>query len=144
MKSILLVDDSRFMRLVNVKTLERAGYRVMTASDGEEAIVMACARIPDLILLDMLLPKMGGPEVLKALRKNRLTAAIPVIVLSSLPQTNEGKLKKEGATAYFEKSRLDLDNHSESLVQIVKATLGRASEPGDDLGLPPCHQPSPS
>lgn len=132
------------MRLVNVKTLERAGYRVMTASDGEEAIVMACARIPDLILLDMLLPKMGGPEVLKALRKNRLTAAIPVIVLSSLPQTNEGKLKKEGATAYFEKSRLDLDNHSESLVQIVKATLGRASEPGDDLGLPPCHQPSPS
>jgi CheY-like chemotaxis protein len=71
----------------------------------------------------MLLPKLGGAQVLYALRNNALTALIPVIVLSSLPQTNENKLKKEGATAYFEKSKLELDQHSESLVHIVKRTL---------------------
>ena len=144
LKSILLVDDSRFMRMANTKALARAGYSVMTANDGEEAIVMACARIPDLILLDMLLPNVGGLEVLQSLRKNPLTAAIPIIVLSSLPQSNEGKVKKAGATAYFEKSRLDLDKHSESLVRIVKEVLDGISEPSGETELPPCPQPSPS
>jgi CheY-like chemotaxis protein len=123
MKSILLVEDSRFLRLANEKALVRAGYSVVTASDGEEALRIAYVRPPDLILLDMLLPKLGGAQVLYALRNNALTALIPVIVLSSLPQTNENKLKKEGATAYFEKSKLELDQHSESLVHIVKRTL---------------------
>jgi CheY-like chemotaxis protein len=123
MKSILLVEDSRFLRLANEKALVRAGYSVVTASDGEDALRIAYVRPPDLILLDMLLPKLGGAQVLYALRNNALTALIPVIVLSSLPQTNENKLKKEGATAYFEKSKLELDQHSESLVHIVKRTL---------------------
>jgi CheY-like chemotaxis protein len=128
MKSILLVEDSRFLRLANEKALVRAGYSVVTASDGEEALRIAFARIPDLILLDMLLPKLGGAQVLHALRNNALTALIPVIVLSSLPQANESKLKKEGATAYFEKSKLELDQHSESLIHIVKRTLDGLAE----------------
>jgi len=123
LKSILLVDDSRFMRTANEKALARAGYSVVTASDGEEALRIAYARIPDLILLDMLLPKLGGAEVLQALRNNPLTTSIPVIVLSSLSQKNEAKLKQDGATAYFEKSRMELDQHAESLLQIVKRTL---------------------
>jgi CheY-like chemotaxis protein len=123
LKLILLVEDSRFLRLANERALVNAGYSVVTASDGEEALRIAYARIPDLILLDMLLPKLGGVEVLHALRNNPLTAMIPVIVLSSLPQKNEDKLKKEGATAYFEKSQLQLDQHSESLGHIVKRTL---------------------
>ncbi|MGC2170260.1 MAG: response regulator [Candidatus Sulfotelmatobacter sp.] len=56
MKSILLVDDSKFMRTANEKALSRAGYEVVAASDGEEAPRMAQGRVPDLILLDMLLP----------------------------------------------------------------------------------------
>jgi CheY-like chemotaxis protein len=127
MKSILLVDDSRFMRLANEKTLAKAGYGVFTACDGEQALLLAGTKTPDLILLDMLLPKLGGLEVLQALRKNPLTASIPVIVLSSLPQKNEAKLIKEGATAYFEKSRIELDQHAESLVQLVKRTLDRVA-----------------
>jgi CheY-like chemotaxis protein len=123
MKSILLVEDSRFLRQANERTLVKAGYSVMTASDGEEALRIAYAKIPDLILLDMLLPKLGGEQVLQALRNNELTALIPVIVLSSLPQKNEHKLKKEGAIAYFEKSQLELGRNSESLVNIVKSTL---------------------
>lgn len=125
MKSVLLVDDSKFMRMANEKALARAGYEVMAASDGEEALRMAQAKVPDLILLDMLLPKLGGPQVLQALKKNPLTLSIPVVVLSSLPQKNEAKLLKEGATAYFDKSTLALDQHSESLIQIVNRILER-------------------
>ena len=129
LKSILLVDDSRFMRQANEKVLARAGYTVVTASDGEIALETARARIPDLILLDMLLPKLGGQEVLQALRSDPLTATIPVVVLSSLPQKNAARLLKEGATAYFEKSKVDLDRNAESLLQIVKKTLDGRQEP---------------
>src|ERR1700730_12656682 len=123
MKSILLVEDSRLLRLSNERALVKAGYIVVTAGDGEEALRIANAMIPDLILLDMLLPTLGGVQVLRALRSSVLTALIPVVVLSSLPQKNEFKLKKEGATAYFEKSQFDLGQNSESLISMVKKTL---------------------
>ncbi len=129
MKSILLVEDSRFLRLATEQTLIRAGYSVLTASDGEEALRIAYTMIPDLILLDMLLPKLGGAEVLEGLKKSPLTARIPVIVLSSLSQKNEAKLKKVGAVAYFEKSKLELDQNSESLLHSVKKTLEAEAEP---------------
>ncbi len=127
MKSILLVEDSRFLRRANEITLTKAGYQVVTAADGEEALHLATTTAPDLILLDMLLPKIGGPQVLRALRNDPVTARVPVVVLSSLPQSNEQKLKGEGAVAYFEKSRLDLDNDSQALIQIVAETLERQS-----------------
>jgi CheY-like chemotaxis protein len=123
LRSILLVDDSRFMRIVNEKALVKAGYRVITASDGEEALQIAHAAQPDIILLDMLLPKLGGAEVLRALKKNPSTASIPVVVVSSLSQKNEVKLMQEGAVAYFEKSKLDLDQNAETLIEVVKNTL---------------------
>ena len=122
LKSILLIDDSRFMRQANEKALTRAGYGVVTASDGEEGLLIAHSRSPDLILLDMLLPKLGGQQVLQALRSDPV-ASIPVVVLSSLPEKNAARLIPEGATAYFEKSKLDSDQNAESLLQIVKNTL---------------------
>ena len=138
LKRILLVEDSRFMRVANERTFTRAGYEVVTAEDGEQALRLAREKVPDLILLDMILPKLGGPEVLRALRKNPRTAAIPVIVLSSLTQKNEDKLMKEGATAYFEKSKLELDHNSRTLLQVVKRTLdSKGCEP--DASLPALH-----
>ncbi|HWY59726.1 MAG TPA: response regulator [Terriglobales bacterium] len=143
MKSILLVEDSRFLRLANERVLMKAGYNVVTAGDGEEALRIAYDMIPDLILLDMLLPTLGGVQVLQALRSNILTALIPVVVLSSLPQANELKLKKEGATAYFEKSQLDVGQNSESLINIVKKTLGDFTElNGQTLPLIEAHSSS--
>lgn len=136
MKLILLVEDSRFLRLANERALVKAGYGVVTASDGEEALRVAYTRIPDLILLDMLLPKLGGVGVLQALKHNALTTLIPVIVLSSLPQKNEDRLKKAGATAYFEKSQLGLDQHSESLINIIKRTLDDFTEHNGQSVLP--------
>jgi CheY-like chemotaxis protein len=134
LKSILLVEDSRFLRLAIEQVLVRAGYKVLTAGDGEEALRIAYSRIPHLIVLDMLLPKLGGPEVLQALKGSALTAHIPVIVLSSLSQKNEAKLKQAGAVAYFEKSKLELDQHSESLLQIVKRTLDSIADRGGAEG----------
>ncbi len=71
----------------------------------------------------MLLPKLGGPEVLRALRSNPRTASVPIVVLSSLTQKNEAKLKQEGATAYFEKAKLELDQTSELLLRVVTEIL---------------------
>ena len=134
LKSILLVEDSRFLRRAIEQVLVRAGYKVLTAGDGEEALRIAYSRIPHLIVLDMLLPKLGGPEVLQALKGSALTAHIPVIVLSSLSQKNEAKLKQAGAVAYFEKSKLELDQHSASLLQIVKRTLDSIADRGGAEG----------
>src|SRR5690349_21640925 len=86
LKTILLVDDSKFQRLANQRSLGRAGYEVLTASDGEEGLRIARSAAPNLIVLDMLLPKLGGPEVLKALQLSELTSSIPVLVLSGLAQ----------------------------------------------------------
>ena len=106
---VLLVEDSKFLRLANERVLTKAGYEVCTAEDGEAALRLANEKRPDVILLDMMLPKLSGPEVLRALKKDPLTTSIPVIVLTSLSQKNEEKLLGEGAEAYFEKSSLDLD-----------------------------------
>jgi CheY-like chemotaxis protein len=88
MMRILLVEDSKFLRLATGRTLARAGYEMSFAGDGDEALLMAGEKQPDLILLDMMLPKMSGLEVLKALKKEPATEGIPVVVLTGLSQTN--------------------------------------------------------
>jgi len=75
MTKILLVEDSKFLRLATERALARAGYEMSSAADGEEALRLAREKLPDLILLDMLLPKVSGPDVLKALKKDALTKA---------------------------------------------------------------------
>ncbi|HEY1800543.1 MAG TPA: response regulator [Terriglobales bacterium] len=124
--TILVVDDSRFLRITNERALQKAGFDVIGAADGEEGLKMARERLPDLILLDMMLPKLSGPEVLKALRSDSATSKIPVMVLTSLSQANEEKLKSEGATEYFEKGTLSLDKSPDRLIEAVKRMLPKA------------------
>jgi len=124
---VLLVDDSKFLRMANERALARAGYQVTTAADGEEALRVANDQLPDIILLDMMLPKISGPDVLKALKANPATMDIPVIVLTSLSQMNEEKLIQEGAAAYFEKSTLELDKNSDRLAATIETVLGRVN-----------------
>ncbi len=124
---VLFVDDSKFLRMANERALSRAGYQVSTAADGEEALQVANDQLPDVILLDMMLPKISGPDVLKALKGNPATRDIPVIVLTSLSQKNEEKLLQEGAAAYFEKSTLQLDKSSERLAATVETVLGQVN-----------------
>jgi CheY-like chemotaxis protein len=120
---LLLVEDSRYLRTAARHVLSDAGFIIVEASDGEEALQKARESEPDLIILDMLLPKLGGEHVLQALQQDPATARIPVIVLSGLSQGNADKLKEAGATAYIEKSKLDLIKGGQNLVRLVNATL---------------------
>jgi CheY-like chemotaxis protein len=90
---------------------------------------MALEKLPNIILLDMLLPKMSGVQVLQALQQHAETARIPVIVLSALPQVNEAKLRAAGAIGYFMKSRLLDDKDGESaLVELLSRTARETRE----------------
>jgi CheY-like chemotaxis protein len=116
-----LIEDSRFLRIANERILAKAGYHVVGAGDGEEALRIAADILPETILLDMMLPKMGGPEVLQCLKNKPATADIPVIVLTSLSQKNEGKLRKAGAFAFLEKG--PLLNNPQPLLDAVDLAL---------------------
>jgi CheY-like chemotaxis protein len=123
---MLLVEDSKFLRVMTERVLSRAGFLVSTAADGEEALRIAKEQLPDIVLLDMMIPKISGPDVLKALKENPATTHIPVIVLSSLSQQNEERLIGQGAAAYFEKSTLELDKGSDRLATTIQSVLNRA------------------
>lgn len=84
MSKILVVDDEKNIRLVVGKSLEKAGFDVVYAVDGVEAVDQANKFNPDLVLLDLRLPKMNGYLVLEALKGDTPTEDIPVIILSAL------------------------------------------------------------
>jgi two-component system alkaline phosphatase synthesis response regulator PhoP/two-component system response regulator VicR len=85
-KKILAVDDEKhIVRLVQVN-LERAGYEVVIANDGKEALEKVQAENPDLVVLDVMMPYMDGFEVLQNLRRNPATRDIPVIMLTAKAQ----------------------------------------------------------
>ena len=98
-KKVLLIDDSKFLRKANEMALARSGYEVFGATDGEEGLRLATEKQPDVIVLDMMLPKISGPQLLQLLKKDPRTAKIPVMVLTSLSQKNEEKLIEDGAAA---------------------------------------------
>ena len=123
MIKILLVEDSTFLRIATERVLMRAKYEVCSAADGEEGLRLAFEQKPDLILLDLLLPKLSGPDVLKALKNDPATAAIPVVVLSGLSQKNAERLEKDGAMTYLEKSTLDLDRGAAPLLTALEGIV---------------------
>jgi DNA-binding response OmpR family regulator len=124
--TILLIEDSKLLRNANARALVKAGYEIISVGDGEEGLRSARETLPDLVLLDMLLPKITGLDVLKGLKSDVRTRDIPVIVLSGLSQANEAKLVKEGAAAFFGKSERMLDNDSAELIKAVKDVLANA------------------
>ena len=125
MTKILLVDDSKFLRMAIERGLARAGYEVTTAGDGPSALEVARKEAPDLILLDMLMPKMTGPDVLKALKKDPATGGIAVVVLTGLSQKNALRLQQDGACAFLEKSELGLDSGCNTLLAALADILRR-------------------
>jgi CheY-like chemotaxis protein len=124
-KRILLVEDSRLLRVAAERTLMKAEYDVITAADGEAALSMCLEQMPDLILLDMLLPKLDGVGVMRALKLDPRTASIPVIVLTGLGKANEWKLLQEGAAAYFMKTDCLLENDYDTLLRMIEVVLSK-------------------
>ncbi len=120
---ILLVEDSRFLRVATEQALRSAGYEVVSASEGDQAVQLAREHAPSLILLDVMLPKMSGPDVLRVLKNDPATAAIPVMMLTSLSQKNAKQLVKDGASSFYEKSDSMLGKGPDSLFAAVDRLL---------------------
>jgi len=86
MTTILIIDDDPNISLLLKVNLESAGYAVIHARDGEEGVAMAIERKPDLIVLDVMMPKLDGFEVCRRLRENRNTCLLPIIMVSARDQ----------------------------------------------------------
>ncbi len=82
-KKILLVDDADTILMMERMILNRGGYELITAKDGQEAVAKAVAERPDLILLDIVMPRMNGFEALKQLRSQEATKAIPIMMVTT-------------------------------------------------------------
>lgn len=103
-KKILIVDDDKFILEYMQINLQLDGYNVLEAFDGDEAIKKALEEIPDLILLDIMMPKVDGWEVCKALKENPATKNIPIIMVSAKTQVDDFiKGMDAGATFYIMK-----------------------------------------
>jgi len=101
-KKILVVEDDLVTQRVLLARFQITDYEVLTASDGEEGLKKARNENPDLVILDLMLPKMTGYEVCRMLKFDDKYKQIPIIILSSLDQQDEReKAIKAGADAYF-------------------------------------------
>jgi DNA-binding response OmpR family regulator len=128
---VLLAEDDRFLRRAAEAMLRKQGFTVLPATDGEEALGLARSERPDLILLDMVMPKLDGLAVLRALKGDAATRHVPVVLLSNLGQEEDVRRCLEaGATAYFIKANLSLDD----LVARVRAILNGAAPEKGPLG----------
>jgi DNA-binding response OmpR family regulator len=119
MAKILIAEDERDIRELITFTLKFAGHEVFQTSNGEEAYQMATRIIPDLIVLDVRMPRMTGYEVCEQIKSNSNTQNIPVVFLSAKGQENEVKMGIEvGAEEYILKPF-----SPEQLVERVKSIL---------------------
>lgn len=102
---ILIVEDDEFLLEMYVIKLEKEGFSVLSAVDGEEGLKVAQKELPNLILLDLNLPKMDGFQVLTELKKDENTQNIPVIVLTNYAQKDDiDKCLDLGADSYLIKA----------------------------------------
>ena len=121
MKKILFIEDEQAIQKTFGEFLSGAGYKVFSALDGELGFNLAKKEKPDLILLDLVLPKSHGLEVLSNLKNNKETKNIPVIILTNIEGAEEVDRALElGATAYLVKTAYKL----EELLEKVKKIIG--------------------
>lgn len=120
-KKVLLVEDDNNLAAVYQKRLEAEGFQVRRVSDGEHALTMAVDYRPDLILLDLMLPNLGGFDVLDILRNTDETASAKIIVLTARGQdADRDRATKLGADDYLIKSQVVLAD----VMTRIKKNLG--------------------
>jgi len=121
MKKILFIEDEETLQKTLGEVLKQEGYEIIPALDGKAGLNLLKSEKPDLILLDLVMPKMDGFEVLKRLKADEETKDIPVIVLTNLEGIGDvGKAIELGATTYLVKAQYSL----EEVVEKVKKALG--------------------
>lgn len=123
-KTILVVEDESDMRDALVESLEREGFEVVEAVNGGEGLQEAIARHPDLLILDVLMPKMGGMEMMKKLRQyNAWGRKVPIIMLTNL-SVNENILRgivEDQPSYYFVKSDWKISDIVEKVHEMLKS-----------------------
>ncbi len=118
---ILIVEDDSFLSSIAVTRLSKEGYSVSLASDGEQALKFFESTIPDVVLMDILMPGINGLEVLKKMKADPRTKDISVIIFSNLGQDNEIEDgKKLGADDYFIKAKVTLKEVAERINTLLK------------------------
>ncbi len=121
MKKILFIEDESALQSTLKEILETEKYELISALDGKEGLELAEKEKPDLIILDLVLPKMDGFEVLEHLKESGLSKETPVIVLTNLEQLKKiEKALELGATTYLVKSDYSL----KEIVKKIKQILG--------------------
>ena len=103
-KTILYVEDNEPNRIIVRDLLKRTSYKLIEAYDGEAGVALALERLPDMILMDIQLPKISGLEAIRRLRSEPTTAATPIVAITSFALSGDDKKAKDaGATAYLTK-----------------------------------------
>lgn len=103
-KTVLYVEDNEFNRKIVRQLLSRTSYRLLEATDGELGVATALQEVPDLILMDLQLPKMSGLDATRKLRADPKTAHIPIIAVTSFALSGDDqKARDAGASAYLAK-----------------------------------------
>ncbi len=121
-QKVLIIEDDKFLIKLYSDTLRRNNFEVVDAATGEEGFHKAQKEIPDLIILDLVLPRKSGFEVLSDLKLNEKTKNIPVIILSNLGQESDIRRGEElGAANYLVKSDFSVNN----LPQIAKEEIAK-------------------
>lgn len=121
MKKILFIEDESALQKTFGDILKQGGYEMISALDGEIGFNLAKTKKPDLILLDLVLPRMHGFEVLKKLKKEPETKEIPVIVLTNLEKMEDvEQAVKLGAVAYLVKAQYTIEEVIEKIKKAIK------------------------
>ena len=103
-KTVLYVEDNEYNLKIVRQLLARTAYKLIEAKDGESGVETALRELPDLILMDIQLPKLSGLDATRRLRADPKTAAIPIIVITSFALSGDDqKAKDAGASAYLAK-----------------------------------------
>lgn len=119
-KKILIIEDETHLQDVFKEIFDGEGYEYVSAYDGETGIKMAEDELPDFIMLDLILPKKDGFEVLQELKNNPKTSKIPIAVLSNLESSHDvEKVLSFGVSNYFVKSRYTPQEISEKIKKIM-------------------------
>ncbi|MFH1451229.1 MAG: response regulator [bacterium] len=117
---ILFIEDEFALQKTLGSFLSQEGYEVISALDGEIGLRFAEKDKPDMILLDLILPKMNGFEVLQKLKENEETQKIPVLVLTNLEEMNDiNRAIELGATTYLVKAQYSLDEVLEKIKSVL-------------------------
>jgi two-component system cell cycle response regulator DivK len=103
-RTILLIEDNEYNRKIVRKLLSRSNYRLVEAFDGEAGVALAFSELPDLILMDVQLPKMSGLDATRLLRADERTGKIPIVVITSYALSGDREHAAEaGASGYLAK-----------------------------------------